>query len=169
MNLQSTGTRFLRAFAVVFLFVISISTTFADQLSLTYIDANSDAQTLIVDCNSSTADLALAADLIDEIGVGVSNDDSSGACSLADIAAAMATAAPAFAAGIAQALATLSPQDSDAIVAAVNAVPGVDSVAVLAAVHFGQPDRIVRPPTEEGAGKTLSLSLPVIEQKPSNN
>ena len=114
------------------------STALADQVTLTYVDANSNAQTLTVDTNSSAEDLALAASLVGENGVGISHDPDNGSGSLADIAAAMATAAPMFAADVALGLATLSPADSDAIVAAVNAVAGVNSNAVLAAVSFGK-------------------------------
>jgi hypothetical protein len=110
----------------------------ADQVSLSYVDVNSGAQTLTIDCNSSADDLALAADLLDEDGVDLALLDD-GACSLADIAAALATAAPGSAADIAVALVGLSPADRDAIVDAIVAVGGVDQAAVYAAVHFGPP------------------------------
>jgi len=152
--------------AVLLLFS-SISSALADQVTLTWIDADSNAQTLTVDSNSSATDLALAAGLLGEFGVGLVHDPLNGTGTLADIAAAMAGAAPIYAADIAQALAALSPPDADAIVAAVNAVPGVDTNAVLAAVHFGSPDRIQVPPVVEDSG--LGMALPVIEQVPSRN
>ena len=68
------------------------STVLADQVTLTYVDANSNAQTLTVDANSSAEDLALAASLVGENGVGISHDPDSGSGSMADIAAAMAAA-----------------------------------------------------------------------------
>ena len=114
-----------------------MSVALADQVTLSYVDAESNAQTLTVDANSSAADLALAASLMGENGVGVSHDLNSGSGSLADIAAAMAEAAPIFAADVAETLATLSPDDAMAIVAAVNAVPDVNTNAVATAVHFG--------------------------------
>ena len=153
-------------FAVVF-FLSGVSTALADQLTLTWIDAGSQAQSLTVDTNSSAADLALAAGLLGEFGVGLGHDPLNGSGTLAQIAAALAGAAPAFAADIALALALLSPQDADAIVAAVNAVPGVDTDAVLAAVHLGDPDDKYGPQLAEDSG--LSLALPVIEQVPSRN
>lgn len=123
--------------ATLLLIAVSISTALADQVVLSYVDADSNAQTLIVDSNSSAEDLALAAALLGEVGVGVSHDPDNGSGTLAEIAAAMTTAAPLYAADIALVLSTLSPDDSDAIIAAVNAVTGVNSKAVLAAVHFG--------------------------------
>ena len=114
-----------------------ISTALADQVTLSYVDAGGNAQSLSVDANSSEADLALAASLVGENGVGISHDPDNGSGTLADIAAAMAAAAPIYAADVALAMATLSPADSDAIVAAVNAVRGVNTSAVAAAVRFG--------------------------------
>ena len=113
------------------------SAALADQVILSYSDAGSGAQTLTVDSDSSSTDLALAAALLGEDGVGVSHDPNSGSGSLADIAGAMAAASPLHAASIAETLAGLSPGSTEDIVAAVNAVPGVNTKAVLAAVHFG--------------------------------
>jgi len=150
------------AAALIMLFVAGVSTATADQLTLSYIDYNAHAQTLSVDCNSSAEDLATAAGLLHELGVGVTHDPAAGCGTLAEIAAAMAAAAPVFAADIAQALVALSPADEDAIVAAINAVTGVNTTAVLAAVHLGPAQRIVVPPTEES-------DLPAIEPIPSRN
>lgn len=151
----------------VVLFLSGVSTVLADQVTLVWIDSSSQAQTLTVDTTSSSTDLALAASLLGEFGVGVSHDPANGTGTLAEIAAALAGAAPAFAADIAQALATLSPQDADAIAAAVNAIPGVDTNAVLAAVHFGPRADKIGPQLAEDSG--LSLALPIIEQVPSRN
>lgn len=135
----------------------------AGQLALSYVDANGQSQILTVDRDSSTQDLALAADLVGEFGVGLSFDASTGSGSLAEIAAAMAAAAPQYAADIAQALSAMSPTDSDAIVAAVNAIDGVNTEAVLAAAHFGAPSgRGHRPPID-------GLNPPGFEHVPSRN
>ena len=158
MYRMTVGFKIPGTLAAVVLFLSGVSTALADQVTLSWLDANSQAQTLTVDADSSAADLALAAGLLGEYGVGVSHDLVNGSGTLAEIAAAMASAAPMFAADIAQALATLSPEDAQAIVAAVNAVPGVDTNAVLAAVHFGSPEV-----------SSLSLALPVVEQVPSRN
>lgn len=134
---QIHNSRLAGVFAALLLFVAGISTAVADQLSLAYVDAQGDAQTLSVDANSPAADLALAAALLGEDGVAVTHDPNSGTGTLADIGAAMATAAPTFAISIAQYLADLSPGDTDAIVAAIIALPFVNANAVLAAVQFG--------------------------------
>lgn len=167
MHRVTAGFKVPGTLAAVVLLLSGVSTALADQLSLAWIDANSQAQTLTVDVNSSAADLALAAGLLAEFGVGVDHDSASGTGTLAQIAAVMAAAAPSFAADIAQALAALSPPDTDAIVASVNAVPGVDTNAVLAAVHFGDPSDRAGPQLADDSG--LSLDLPVIEQVPSRN
>lgn len=167
MRRMTVGFNIPGTLIAVVLLLASISSALADQLTLTWIDADSNAQTLTVDTTSSAADLALAAGLLGEFGVGLVHDPLNGTGTLAEIAAAMAGAAPGFAADVAQALAALSPPDADAIVAAVNAVSGVDTNAVLAAVHFGSPDRVQVPPVAEDSG--LSLALPVIEQVPSRN
>jgi len=110
----------------------------ADQVSLTYVDAGYEEQTFVIDCNSGIDDLRWAADLMNEDGVEiVLLDDSS--CSLADIAGAIASAAPGSAAEIALALVALSPNDQEDIVATIVEVTGVDQNAVYAAVHFGSP------------------------------
>lgn len=140
----------------------------ADQVALSYVDAEGNAQSLSVDANSSAEDLALAASLVSENGVGISHDPDSGSGSLADIAAAMAAAAPLLAADVAGALATLSPEDAGAIVAAVNAVPGVNANAVASAVHFGPYGR-KDGPQSIGSDSALSLELTVIEPVPSRN
>ena len=137
MFVQKTEFRLPAILAGLLFLLAGTSPALADQVTLAYVDANSNAQTLTVDANSSAEDLALAASLVGENGVNISHDPDNGSGSLAEIAAAMATAAPMFAADTALALATLSPEDSDAIVAAVNAVAGVNSNAVLAAVSFG--------------------------------
>lgn len=163
----TVGFRIPGTLAAVVLFLSGISTALADQITLSWIDAGSQARTLTVDADSSAADLVLAAGLLGEYGVGVTHDPANGTGTPAQIAAALAGAAPMFAADIALALVTLSPQDEDAIVAAVNAVADVDTNAVLAAVHFSAPDRVRVPPVAEDSG--LSSSLPIIEQVPSEN
>ena len=152
---------------ILFLFV-GASTALADQVTLSYVDADSNAQTLILDCNTSTDNLALAASLLGENGVSVDYDPASGCGTLAELAAAMATAAPLFAANIAQAFAVMSPGDTADIVAAINAVPGVNTVAVLSAVHFG-PFGTTTGPQSIGSDSTISLELTEIEQVPSRN
>jgi hypothetical protein len=124
--------------AALLVLVIGMSTAWAGQLTLSYVDANG-AQTLTVDKDSSNADLALAASLLGEDGVGLVHDADNGSGTLAEIAGALAAASPVHGAAIARVLSQLSPDDTDAIVAAVNAVSGVNNNAVLAAVNFGLP------------------------------
>ncbi len=161
----NTGVRFIAA--LLFL-LAGMSTALADQVTLTYVDEGLSTQTLTVDVNSSAEDLALAASLIGQDGIGLSHDLANGSGSLADIAAAMAAAAPLFAADVADALTILSPDDTKAIVAAVNAVLGVNTVAVLAAVHFGNPERDHAPQGFD-SDRHISLELNEIEKLPSRN
>lgn len=168
MVTQMNEIRLPTVLAGLFFLLAGMSVALADQVTLSYIDTESNAQTLTVDANSSAADLALAASLMGENGVWVSHDSNSGSGSLADIAAAMAAAAPIFAADVAETLATLSPDDAMAIVAAVNAVPGVNTNAVAAAVHFG-PYGSTDGPQTIGSDSAISLQLTVIEQVPSRN
>ncbi len=168
MFTQSVELRLPVLLAVVLFLAAGISTALADQVTLSYVDMGGNAQVLSVDVNSSPEDLALAASLLGEDGVGLSHDEDSGSGSLADIAAAMAGAAPVYAADIADELAMLSPEDTDAIVAAVNAVPGVNTVAVLAAVHYGDPARDSGPP-HIGSDDHITLELHEIERIPSDN
>jgi hypothetical protein len=168
MLIQKKEIRLPAVVASLLFLLVGMSTALADQVTLSYIDAGSNAQTLSVDANSSTEDLALAASLMGEDGVGVSHDPNSGSGSLADIAAAMAATAPIFAASVAQTLSTLSPEDAVAIVAAVNAVPGVNTNAVAAAVHFG-PNARMDGPQVIGSDSAISLKLTVIEKVPSRN
>jgi hypothetical protein len=144
------------------------SAALADQVSLSYVAAGSGAQTLTVDTNSSSTDLALAAALLGENGVGISHDPNSGSGSLADIAGAMAAASPLHAASVAKTLAALSPGSTEDIVAAVNAVPGVNTKAVLAAVHFGDPGKNVGPQSI-GSDSAISLELTETETLASPN
>jgi hypothetical protein len=159
--------RELPVFAVLLSLLTGMSTALADQVTLSYVDENSDAQTITLDCNTSNADLALAASLLGEDGVSIVNDPDAGCGSLYEIAAAMAAAAPVFAASVAEAFAAMSPGDTDAIVAAINAVPGVDTTAVWAAVHFGPPGDVG--PRPVGSDSQISLDLVGIEPKPSDN
>ena len=153
----------------LFLFLLAgMSAALADQVTLSYIDAGSSPQTIILDCNTSAENLALAASLMAEEGVSVAYDPNSGRGTLAELAAALATAAPVFAASVARALAGVSPENSDAIVAAINAVPGVNTTAVLAAVHFGPFSDSVGPQSI-GSDSAISLDLMEIEQVPSRN
>ena len=161
-------SRLTGTFAVLLILAASISTAVAEQVTLSYVDAQTGAQTLTVDANSSSADLALAAALVGKNGVGVVHDPNTGTGSLADIAGAMAAAAPLFAASVAQNLAALSPDQTDAIVAAVNAAPGVNTKAVLAAVQFGPPGANVGPQSI-GSDSSISLDLNQIEPVPSKN
>ena len=157
---------------VLALAVILIAGTpfaWADQVTLSYIDIDSNAQTLTVDAASPAGDLALAASLVAENGVGVVHDPDNGSGTLADIAAAMAQAAPVFAAEVAQVLAALSPEDTEAIVAAVNAVPGVNTQAVLAAVRFGPPDDCDNGPQMFEPECGVGVELLEIERVPSRN
>lgn len=151
----------------VLLLLSGASSALADQVAMSYVDAGSNAQSMTLDCNSSSTDLALAASLMGENGVGLALT-SSGDCSVADIGAAMAEASPVHAASVAQALAALSPDDAEAIAAAVNAVPGVNTTAVLAAVHFGPPGTNVGPQAV-GSESAISLDLNQTETVPSNN
>ena len=168
MNVCKTKFRLEASLTILLFVLLSISTAWADQVTLSYVDASSDTQTIILDCNTSTADLALAASLVGEDGVSIVNDQNAGCGTLAEIAAAMATAAPLFAANIAEAFAAMSPDDTADIVAAINAVPGVNTVAVLAAVHFGPPGTPIGPQSI-GSDSAISLELTQIEQKASNN
>jgi hypothetical protein len=130
----------LSAIATALLFLLAgMSSALADQVTLSYVDANYEPQTIVLNDSTSTEDLALASSLMLKDGTGLVYDADSGSSSLADIAAAMAASAPVYAANVAEALAALSPSNLEAIVAAVNAVPGVNNVAVEAAVHFGPP------------------------------
>ena len=168
MLTQKNELRLPAVLAGLLFLLAGMSVALADQVTLSYIDTESNAQTLTVDANSSAADLALAASLMGENGVGVSHDLNSGSGSLADIAAAMAEAAPIFAADVAETLATLSPDDAMAIVAAVSAIPGVNANAVAAAVRFG-PFASTNGPQVFGSESAMSLRLTVIEQVPSRN
>ena len=161
-------SRLTGTLATLLILAASISTAVAEQVTLSYVDAQTGAQTLTVDANSSTADLALAAALLGENGVGVLHDPSTGSGTLADIAGAMASAAPLYAARVARTLAVLSPDQTDAIVAAVNAVPGVNTKAVSAAVHFGPSGTNVGPQSI-GSDSAISLDLNQIEPVPSKN
>jgi hypothetical protein len=149
MTTKNTKLR-LSAFASLLFLLAGMSVALADQVTLSYVDANWDAQTIVLDNTTSTADLALASSLVLQDGVGLVYDAASGSSSLADIAAAMAAAAPIYAANVAEALAALSPENRDAIVAAINEVPGVNTVSVAAAVHFG-------PPGDEGPQMQIIL------------
>jgi len=168
MLIKTTELR-LSAFLAVMLFLLAgMSTALADQVTLTYKDADSNEQTLSVDVNSSVTDLALAASLLGEDGVGLAHDPNNGSGTLAEIAAAMAAAAPTLGANIAMALAALSPADTEAIVAAVSAVAGVNTTALLAAVHFGPPSRKDGPQVF-GSDSAIRLDLNMIETVPSHN
>ena len=59
--------------AVLFIYT-SAPQALADQVTLSYIDANTTAQTIVLDCNTSSEDLALAASLIGQEGVVIAND-----------------------------------------------------------------------------------------------
>ncbi len=121
--------------ATLLLLVASISTALADQITLTYVDADSNEQTLTVDAESSDEDLALAASLMNLEGVVVTYDPDNGSGTLAEIAGAMAAASPTLAAIITETLVAAAPEESEAIVAAVSEVPGVDVIAVEAAAE----------------------------------
>ena len=152
----------LPVFFSVLLLLAGATTAVADQVAMSYVDADSNAQSMTLDCNSSSEDLAMAASLMGENGVGLALT-SNGDCSLADIGAAMAAASPVHAASVAQALATLSPDDAEAIAAAINDVPGVNTNAVFAAVNFGPPGTNVGPQAI-GSDSAISLDLTGTEQ-----
>ena len=151
----------------VLLLLAGASLAQADQVAVSYVDAESNAQSMTLDSSSSTEDLALAASLMGENGVGLALVSGSGD-SVADIGAAMAAASPVHAASVAQALATLSPDDAEAIAAAINAVSGVNTKAVLAAVHFGPAGTNVGPQSF-GSESAISLDLNQTESVPSKN
>ena len=157
----------LSACLSVLLLLAGASSVLADQVAMSYVDAESNAQSMTLDCNSSSEDLALAASLMGENGVGLALTSVS-SCSVADIGAAMATASPVHAAGVAQALATLSPDNAEAIAATINAVSGVNTNAVLAAVHFGPTGTNVGPQSV-GSDSAISLDLNQTESVPSRN
>lgn len=148
--------------------LFAVSAVMADQVTVSYVDAGGNAQNLTVDASSSEADLALAASLMGEEGVGLLHDPDNGTGTLAEVAGALAAAAPIYAADVAEQLAMLSPDDTVAIVEAVNAVPGVNTKAVLAAVHFGPYDK-QSGPQSLGSDSAISLELTEIEQVPSRN
>lgn len=130
----------LSTITVALLYLLTgMSSALADQVTLSYVDANYDAQTIVLNSNTTTEDLAFASSLVLRDGVGLVFDAASGSSTLAEIAAAMAASAPVYAANVAEALAALSPENREAIVAAINEVPGVNTVTVAAAVHFGPP------------------------------
>ena len=161
-------TRVFRTLSGLSLIFGLVSFTWADQVTLSYVDIHGDAQVLSVDAASPDGDHAKMAPIIGENGAALTLDKTLGQGSVVEIAEAMATAAPLYAADIAQALATLSPEDANDIAIAVNSVSGVDTNAVLAAVHFGPPIRIVVPPVELSLGADNG-ALPVIERVPSSN
>ena len=72
------------------LLCLGISVSVADQLTVSYVDENSQAQNLVVDSTSSQADLALAADLLNEYGVALALDTTAGTGTIVDLAVAMA-------------------------------------------------------------------------------
>ena len=152
---------------IVLLLLAGASSAVADQVAMSYVDAESNAQSMTLDCNSSSEDLAMAASLMGENGVSLALTSGS-SCSLADIGAAMAAASPVHAASVAQALATLSPDDAEAIAAAIIAVSGVNTKAVLAAVHFGPAGTNVGPQSF-GSESAISLDLNQTESVPSKN
>jgi len=139
--------KFLAVLAVLLLSLVSISTAMADEITLTYVDANGAEQTLTVDAESSAEDLALAASLMGTDGVVVTYNADSGSGTIAEIAGAMTAASPDLAVIITETLVAAAPDLSADIVAAVVAVPGVDAGAVEAAA-----DRVVAgtPPTDPG-------------------
>jgi hypothetical protein len=160
----------LPALVAVLLFLLTgMSTVMADQFSISYVDSSGSSQTLVVDTNSSTADLALAAALLDEVanlldkdGVDTIYNSIAVSGSLVEIAAAMAAAAPVFAASVAEVMCLLSPDEKAAIVAAINAVPGVNTAVVLAAVEY-------IPPYHPYGPRFISLEFTQTEPIPSKN
>jgi hypothetical protein len=168
LRIKGFGSGALIGLGILLTLVFSTATVLADQITLSYVDASAQTQTLIIDCSSSTDDLALAASLMAENGVGTVHDAATGCGTLAELAAALATAAPLFAPDVALVLVTLSPGGEDAIVAAINAVSGVDTNAVLAAVYFGSWEQ-QDGPQHVGAGSALGLELTEIEAVPSKN
>lgn len=144
------------------------SSAWADQVTMSYVDADGNAQSYILDNTTSTQDLALAASLAGDDGVGLVNNANAGSTTLAEIAAAMAQASPIHAPGVAQAFAETFPEYRDAIVAAVNAVAGVDTVAVEAATHFGPQNEPIGP-QEFGSKFQIDLDLVGVEPKASDN
>ena len=103
--------------AVLFIYT-SAPQALADQVTLSYIDANTTAQTIVLDCNTSSEDLALAASLIGQEGVVIANDPDAGCGTLAEVAAAVSAEAPIFAPGIAEAFAYVSYDDAEMIATA---------------------------------------------------
>ena len=134
-------------FSVLLFLIAGMSHALADQVTLFYVDANASAQTIVLDCNTSREDLALAASLIGQEGVVIANDPDAGCGTLAEIAAAVAAEAPIFAPGIAGAFAYLSFDDSEMIAYAINEVPGVNTVAVQSAVNLELNQPTVSPQT----------------------
>jgi len=165
---KNIGIRLPVVLSVMLFLLAGVSNALADQVTLSYIDASSTAQTITLDCNTSNEDLALAASLVGEDGVSIVNAPEAGCGSLADIAAAMATAAPVFAASVAQSFSIMSPDNTADIVAAVNAVTGVNTEAVLAAVHFGPLGTTVGPQSL-GSDSAISVELTEPEHIPSGN
>lgn len=128
----------LSTITVALLYLLTgMSGALADQVTLSYVDENAASQEIILDSNTGLENLALAASLVGLEGVDIINNPNAGSSSLAEIAAAMAAAAPVFAPAVAEAFALMSPDDKEAIAEAVNAVSGVNQPAVLSAVHFG--------------------------------
>ncbi len=164
-----TGAKLVIFLTVFLVFFAGTSVTFADQITMTYIDAGFEERTLTLDCESTAQELALAASLFGEDGVHVVNE-STGNCSLAEVASALATAAPLFAASVAKTLSLLSPENTSAIVTAINAIPGVNKVAVLSAVHFGLYANTSGPqPGLPGFNAGSGIEIPGVEPEPSRN
>ena len=149
--------------AVLFLFA-GASQALADQVTLSYIDANANAQTIVLDCNTSSEDLALAASLIGQKGVVITNDPDAGCGTLAEIAAAVAAEAPVFAPGIARAFAYESYDDTEMIAYAINEVPGVNTDAVQSAVNLDLNQPVANPQTEVDV-KEPSASLETAQER----
>lgn len=136
----------------------------ADQVTVSYIDANANVQKIVLDCSSSSEDLALAASLIGQEGVVITNDPDAGCGTLAEIAAAVSAEAPLFAPGIAGAFAYVSYDDVDMIAAAINEVPGVNTVAVQSAVNLELNQPAAGPQTDISV-KEPSASLETAEER----
>ncbi len=160
--------RYVSRSSIVFLVLLFLlagtSHVLADQVTLTYIDANANAQTIVLDCNSSREDLALAASLIGQEGVVIVNDPNAGCGTLAEIAAAVSAEAPLFAPGIAEAFAYMSYDDAEMIASAINEVPGVNTVAVQSAVNLELNQPAADPQTDINA-KEPSASLETADER----
>ena len=151
-------SRLPAVFSFLLFSLAGASNALADQVTLFYVDANASDQKIVLDCNTSREDLALAASLIGQEGVVIENDPDAGCSTLSEIAAAVSAEAPIFAPNIAGAFAYLSIDESEMSAYAINEGPGVNTVAVQTAVNL-ELNHLATSPESNIDAKETSASL----------